>query len=117
MRMRRPPLSVIVIALLYLAVGVGGFVYHFRSLLAWQQGSVWVESTEFLAIITGVFLLLGQNWARWLAVAWMAFHVVLSAFHSYAMAAVHAAFLALIVWALFWPGAGPYFRGPKKAGA
>lgn len=108
--MRKPPISVVVIALLYLAVGIVGFVYRFRTLLSWQQGSVWAESTELLAVIAGVFLLLGQNWARWLAVVWIAFHVVLSAFHSWGEAAVHAAFLVLIAGALFWPGVGRYFR-------
>ena len=57
----RPPLPVVVVALLYLAVGILGFAYHFRSLLAWQQGSVWVETTELLAAVIGVFLLRGQN--------------------------------------------------------
>lgn len=114
MSARKPPASVVVIALLYLAVGIIGFVFRFRTLLAWQQGSVWAESTELLAVIIGVFLLRGQNWARWLAVAWMAFHVVLSAFHSYGQTAVHAAFLALIAWALFAPEAGRYFRSAEK---
>jgi hypothetical protein len=117
MRIRRPPLSVLVIALLYLAVGIAGFMYRFRTLLAWQQGSVWAESTELLAVIIGIFLLRGRNWARWLAVAWMAFHVVLSAFHSYAQASVHLAFLALIVWALFEREAGRYFRKAEKSQA
>lgn len=107
-------MPVIVVALLYLAVGSIGFVYRFGTLLAWQQGSVWAEATELVAVIIGIFLLRGQNWARWLAVAWMAFHVVLSAFHSYAQAAVHAGFLALIAWALFAPVAGRYFRTAQK---
>lgn len=110
MSSKKPPLPVIVVALLYLTVGVIGFVYHFRTLLEWQQGSVWVEVTELLAAVIGVFLFRGQNWARWLAVAWMTFHVVLSAFHSYAQAGVHAAFLAPIVWALFAPASATFFR-------
>jgi hypothetical protein len=114
MIMRRPPISVIVIALLYLAVGVIGFIFRFRTLLQWRQGSVWAESTELLAVVIGIFLLRGHNWARWLAVAWMAFHLVLSALHSYAQAAVHAAFLALIVWALFAPAGSRYFRSTEK---
>jgi len=110
MKSRKPPLPVVVVALLYLAVGVLGIVSHFRSLVKWQQDSVWAVSTEFLAVVIGVFLLRGQNWARWLAVAWIAFHVVVSAFNSLAQAAVHAAFLALITWALFAPEARRYFR-------
>lgn len=113
----KPPLPVIVVALLYLAVGIIGFAYHFRSLLAWQQDSVWAESTELLAVIIGVFLLRGQNWARWLALAWMAFHVVLSAFDSYAQSAVHAAFLVLIAWALFAPASARYFGKRNRAEA
>jgi hypothetical protein len=110
MSWRNPPMPVVLVALLYLAVGVLGIVYHFRSLLRWQQDSVWAVSTEFLAVVIGVFLFRGQNWARWLAVAWMAFHVVLSALNSFAQAAVHAAFLVLIAWALFAPEARRYFR-------
>ena len=63
MSTKKPPASVLVIAVLYLAVGAGEFIYHFRTLLAWQQGSVWVESTELVAVIAGIFLLLGHNWA------------------------------------------------------
>lgn len=111
----RPPLPVVVVALLFLAVGTVGFAYHLRSLLEWQQGSVWVETIALLAAVIGAFLLRGQNWARWLALAWMAFHVVLSAFHSYAQAAVHAAFLALIAWALFAPPSARYFGKRKRA--
>lgn len=109
MSLRKPPLPVVVVALLYVAVGALGIVSHFHSLLRWEQDSVWAVSTEFLAVIIGVFLFRGQNWARWLAVAWIAFHVVVSAFNSLAQAAVHAAFLALIAWALFAPEAGRYF--------
>jgi hypothetical protein len=117
MSTNKRPLPVIIIALLYLAVGIIGFVYHFRSLPAWQQDSVWVETTELLAAVIGVFLLRGHNWARWLAVAWMAFHVVLSAFDSYAQAAVHLAFLALITWALFAPLSARYFGERRRTEA
>ena len=41
-----------------------------------------LNSPSSLAIVCGVFLLRGHNWARWLALAWIAFHVVLSAFHA-----------------------------------
>lgn len=70
------PVSVAVIACLYLAVGIGGFVVHFQALRA--PDGIWIEITEFLAIVCGVFLLRAQNWARWLAVAWMAFHIAMS---------------------------------------
>lgn len=109
----RIPVSVMIIAVLYLVVGTLGFISHFHTLLAWQKDSVWVETTELLAVIIAVFLLRRQNWARWLAVAWIALHVVLSAFNSYVQAAVHAAFMVLIIWALFQPAARLYFGGEQ----
>jgi len=73
---KRIPVAVILIACLYLVVGIGGFVAHFSDRRA--PDWIWVEVTEFLAIVCGVFLLRAHNWARWLASAWMAFHVVIS---------------------------------------
>ncbi len=93
-----------ILGCLYLAVGVIGFIYHLR------DGGVWVELSEAVAIVTGTFLLLGRNWARWIALAWIAFHVVLSAFHSLSEFAMHALFCAIIAWLLFRPAAGRYFH-------
>jgi hypothetical protein len=64
------------LAILYLVVGIIGFAYHFPELRAGHPDAIWIELTEFLAIVAGVFMLLGRNWARWLALAWIAFHVV-----------------------------------------
>ncbi|HEY4900011.1 MAG TPA: hypothetical protein VIH91_04245 [Terriglobales bacterium] len=105
------PVSVLIVACVYLAVGVIGFAYHFKELLALHSDSVGIELTEFLAIVCGVFMLRGRNWARWLALAWIAFHVVLSALHTFREFAVHALFCAVIAWALFRPAAARYFRG------
>jgi hypothetical protein len=104
------PVPVLIVALVYVAVGTVGFAYHFPGLWTGRQGSVWVELSECVAVLAGAFLLRGQNWARWLAVAWIGFHVVLSVFHSYSQTAVHAVIFALIVWALFTPAAGRYFE-------
>ena len=101
------PLPVVVVACLYLLVGIGGFVVHFETLRA--PDGIWVEITECLAIVCGAFLLRARNWARWLAVAWMAFHVAIS-LRVLPELAVHGLFLVLIVWCLFYPGAGRFFR-------
>jgi hypothetical protein len=105
---RKIPFSVIVIACLYLVVGVGGFIFHLKDLRA--PDGVWIEITEFLAIVCGAFLLRAQNWARWLAIAWIAFHVAIS-FGVFRELAVHSLFLVLIVWCLFRADASRYFRG------
>jgi hypothetical protein len=67
------PVTVLIVSCVYIAVGVVGFVYHVRELMALQDNSVWIELTELLAILSGAFILLGRNWARWLALAWMVF--------------------------------------------
>jgi hypothetical protein len=106
----RRPVSVTILACVYLVVGAAGFAYHFRELLSLQQDGVWAELTELLAIVAGAFMLRGHDWARWLALAWMVFHVVLSAFHSSRELAVHGVICAVIGWILFRPQATRYFR-------
>lgn len=105
------PLSVSLIACLYLLVGVVGVIAHFKSLRA--PDGIWIEITECLAIVCGVFLLRAQNWARWLAVAWMAFHVAIS-FGVLRQLAIHGLFFVLIVWCLFRPNAGRFFQKPRE---
>ncbi len=107
---RKIPWPVIVIACLYLLVGVGGFIGHFPELLARHPDAIGIEVTELVAVICGVFLLLRKNWARWLALAWILFHVGLSLFHPLGELAIHVAFCILIAWALFQPATASWFR-------
>ncbi|HEY1809109.1 MAG TPA: hypothetical protein VGG42_11140 [Acidobacteriaceae bacterium] len=103
----------LIIACLYIVVGVLGFGYHLRDLLALQKDSVWVEGTELMALVCAVFLLRGQNWARWLAVAWAALHVVVSALNAFQGIVAHSVLFVLISWLLFRPEAGRYFAGAQ----
>jgi hypothetical protein len=82
-------------------------------LLAAHHDAVWIELTELVGILCGAFMLRGHNWARWLALAWIAFHVVLSAFHAIPELLVHGLFCAVIAWILFRPEASRYFRGAR----
>jgi hypothetical protein len=107
--MNKRPVSILIVACLYLAVGCVGFVYHFRDLA--HPDGISIELTEALAVLAGVFLLRRSNWARWLAIAWMAFHVAMSVVPPFRGLIVHALFFALIAWLLFRPEAGQYFRG------
>ncbi|MBV8819577.1 MAG: hypothetical protein JO022_14550 [Acidobacteriaceae bacterium] len=104
------PLSVTVIALVYIAVGAIGFAYHWNEALAARWDGVGIEAIRLLAIVCGVFLLRGHNWARWVAVAWMAFHVVVGALHGVGQFAVHALFCAVIAWCVFSPASARFFR-------
>jgi hypothetical protein len=107
------PLSVTILGCIYIGVGSVGFVYHLREILArhaFHYDDLLVELTEFVAIVCGAFMLPGHNWARWVALAWIAFHVALSAFRAFPEFAIHGLFCAAIAWILFWPEAARYFR-------
>ena len=111
------PRSVTVIGWLFIAAGIVGLVYHATELKT--SGSlddevVWVLFLRLLAVIGGVFMLRGADWARWLVLAWIAYHVVLSAFHSWSDTAVHAALLAGVAYLLLRPDARAYFRGANR---
>lgn len=105
----RIPAPVIVIACLYLAVGVGGAVGHIREYGAPEWS--WIEITEILAIVSGFFLLRAHSWARWLACAWMALHVIISV-GDWGRLAIHSLFLAVISYCLFRPDSARFFKTP-----
>lgn len=114
--MSRRPIAVWVIALLYIAVGSIGFVAHWsdlRSATTLRSDGLVIEITELVALVSGAFMLRAKNWARWLAVAWMAFHVVVSAFDGSHGLIVHCVFLALIAWAVFRSESSRYFQAGR----
>lgn len=115
MNATRRPVSIWILSGLYVAVGTVGFAYYFPQLMAHQDDSLWIELTELLAIVAGVFMFRRHDWARWLALLWMAFHVAIS-FPVYRQMAIHAAIFAGIAWALFRPDARLYFATPKPGG-
>jgi hypothetical protein len=111
------PVSVTIVACMYLAVGAIGLVYHFAEFTArhaFQYDMVWIELTQFVAILAGAFMLRRNDWARWIAVAWIGFHVILSAFHAFSELAIHCLLCAVICWCLFRPDATRYFRRARE---
>ena len=114
--MNKRPLSVTTIAWLYLVAGVVGLAYHateFKLARPFENDAVWVCFVRLLAIVGGAFLLRGRNWARWLSIAWMAWHVYLSALHPLSELITHSVLLVVFAFLLFRPRASAYFRGVK----
>ncbi len=103
------PLAVTILAWIYIAVGVVSFIYGFP-LHGVHADDLLAESVRLSGIIAGAWMLRGENWARWLAIAWIAFHVGLSAFSSLREMAAHAAFGIVIAVLLFRPNAADYFK-------
>jgi hypothetical protein len=71
------PLTVTILAWIYIAVGVAGFISGLQVGSAFQLDDIFVEFVRLLAVVAGVFMLRGLDWARWLSLAWMGFHVIL----------------------------------------
>ena len=105
------PISVTIIAAVYILAGVIGFVYHLNDFRAHpaELGGFGIEFVRALAIVAGVFMLRGANWARWLAIAWMAFHVGIGYLNGWVQMVTHAAFLVVIAFFLLRKPANEYF--------
>jgi hypothetical protein len=112
--MKKRPHSVTVIGGLFLVAGVIGLGYHatqFRTQEPFPYELLWVCLVRLLAIICAAFVLRASNWARWLLVIWVAYHVILSGFHSRSQLLIHALLLAVVAYFLFRPSSSVYFRG------
>jgi hypothetical protein len=111
--MHKRPLPVTILSWLYMATGIAGLAVHAKELSArsaFQPDAIWIVLLPLLAIVAGVYMLRAHNWARWLALSWIAFHVVISAFDSLQKLMVHVILLALFAYFLFRPEATTYFR-------
>lgn len=113
MNWTKRPLSVVVIAAVYIAAGAMGIAFHLSELKPgrpFQFDIIWIFLVRAIAIVCGVYMLRGRNWARWLAIAWIALHVVLSAFHSWSEFLAHSVLCAVFAYFLFLPEANRYFH-------
>jgi len=94
---------------MFIAVGSAALVYHAMhgTMDKWMPV---ILLFEIVAIVGGVFLILGRSWARWVLLAWVAFHVALSGLNSFSAALPHAVLLAAIAYFLLRPPASLYFH-------
>jgi hypothetical protein len=103
------PIPVTILGCLFIGAGVIGLAYHLseRPLDRWV---VALSIIRILAVIGGVGLLVGQGWARWLMLTWLAFHVVVSAFHSLSEFVAHLTLMLVVAYVLLRPPASQYLR-------
>ncbi len=119
--MSKRPIPVTIVGWVYIATGAMGFVYHlpeFKPGDLFRYDVLWIELIRLVAVVCGVFMLRGYDWARWVALAWIGFHVILSAFHTLPEFAMHCLFFALIACVLFRRDTTRYFRagGSREKG-
>ncbi len=110
---RRRPWTVLLIGALFLALGCLDLYRSGAPLV----GTGRLASDDLLVGLIGVaalvgagFLLAGRNWARWLLVAWMALHVVIS-WPDVGKLLGHVLIFGGLIILLFRPAANAYFRG------
>jgi hypothetical protein len=106
---RKRPFQIAMLGWLFIAVGILSTTYHLskNSLDRWTIPIVLVG---IIAVVAGVFLLRGAGWARWLLLAWLAFHVVVSALNSLWDALPHAVLLLAVGYVLLGPPTSRYFQ-------
>ena|SRR5215469_14428963 len=115
--MKKVPLPVIIVSVLFILTGVIGFAAHIKDLSAPNEKlneSLWVLSLEILAFVCGFLLLAGINWARWLAIAWLAYHIAISALNSISQTIAHIAFFIVVAVLLYLPVSSAYFQKKSK---
>src|SRR6478672_2958458 len=99
----RRSIPVIILSCLFILAGVVGIIYHSDDLkiLGRSSESFWILIIRVLAIIGGVFAIRRKNWARWLLLAWISYHVVLSLYHPLSELSMHAVLLVIVVYVFF----------------
>jgi hypothetical protein len=104
-------IPVTMLGCLFIIVGLVGLAYHLsqRPLDRWV---VLISFIEIIAVVGGVFLLKGRNWARWLMLGWLAFHVVASAFRSLSDCIADVVLLVVVAYFLLTPPDSKYFQTP-----
>ena len=116
--MNKRPLSITIIGWIFIAVGGLALLFSLPSILntpaanrlADLRAHWMIPVSRMAALLSGVFILYGRNWARWLLVVWLAFHVIVGALHSTVQVVTHSLLFLVVVYFLFRPPASAYFR-------
>jgi hypothetical protein len=123
--MKKRPVSILILSLLFIVAGSVGLIYHSRGFLHdISSGGLSrhdviditvISLLRVVAIVSGIFMLYARNWARWLCLGWMGFHVVVSYWHTRFAFVFHLVLMIVIGYLLFRPRASEYFRAPRSA--
>jgi hypothetical protein len=117
--MKVRPLSITLISWLFMIFGSIALVGGLLPLSGMDSAQVvadfkkhWmVHLSHLAALVSGLFMLRGHNWARWLLVVWIVFHIVIGALHGWVPLLTHVAIFSVILFFLFRCKASEYFTG------
>ena len=114
--MKNRPLPVLIVAILFLIAGLVGFSYHITDFFEPGEKlyvTLAVELLRILAFVCGILLLRANNTGRWLSIAWILLHVLISAFNSTSEMIAHIVLLIFVSILLFLPVSSSYFQNKK----
>jgi hypothetical protein len=106
--MKRRPLSITIISWIFIIFGSIALLSGVLP-IADLKSHWYVHLSRLLQIVAGVFMLYGRNWARWLLVAWIAFHIVVGALHGIGPLVMHVVIFSVILFFVFRRDANEYF--------
>lgn len=117
--MKARPLSITIIGWLFMLFGcialLSGLLpftgANKAQLIAEFKQHWMVHLSRVAAVVSGLFMLRGHNWARWMLVAWIVFHIVIGALHGWIQFLTHVAIFSVILFFLFRRKASEYFSG------
>ncbi len=116
--MKGYPISVLIVAIVFIVTGGIGHVYHaneYNEQGSMNEGVASILPIQVLAIVCGILLLKRINWARWLLIAWLPSHIVLSVFHSVSDTIIHSILTVIVAVLLFVPKSSAYFKHSKTS--
>lgn len=112
------PLLITILGWLFILAGLAELILHVirihRPVQPWDIG---IPLLELVLVACGVFLLRGSNWARWLAVAWIAVHVGVGFLDSFRRGMIHTIIFLIFTWILFRPEVNAWFQPQRDAAA
>ncbi|QHT67329.1 hypothetical protein GXP67_12135 [Rhodocytophaga rosea] len=115
--MKNLPIPILIVSILFILAGSIGFTYHVQEFYqpdVQVSQLLWVLFVRILAIVCGSLLLLRICWARWLAIAWLAYHVYIGALNSTSQMIAHIIFLIIVAVLLFLPVSTVFFQKKNK---
>lgn len=114
---RKCPISITILSWLYILEGVLGTAAHYEDFRMHKpilNEFVWITLLGAAVVVAGIFMLKGRGWAKWVALAWIASHVVISAFHPLQELIVHSVLLILFSYLLFRRKAREFFSAAQS---
>jgi hypothetical protein len=111
--MKSRPLPILVVAIVFIIVGLVGFLNHIKGFFEPGEklyATLLIQLLRILAIVSGILLLRANNSGRWLSIVWILSHIIIGALNSTFQLIAHIVLLIVVYILLFLPVSSAYFQ-------